>query len=400
MFMGEVKGMAKMRNPRRDELDYLFNFSNRIFKYERGGWNLTFVRGQLEAFSMDDILVIEEDGRIVSGLYMKPYKVYICGAVLEGAEVGGVATDERYRGRGFASTILREAVRQMTARGCDISTLGGYRDRYARWGWEHGGTTRTYTITERSVRYAGDHSGIEMTMYEPPDPTLKRKIIKAYEGQAIHMVRPKVDHDLTYDVKKFVGMEVWAFESEEGGFAYMVALRSQDGGSLSVLEHGGDPEVLAPGLRKAFEEWDLKEIRVPSPGIYTEFTPFLEQMSMSWVLHPSRQLNILSLRGCLEKLLPVAERMAGAVLEDISKPYSVTLGVAETGERVTVLFDRGCEVTDEDGEENLVLGRCQMVRLLFGQERPSSALGLSGRKASYLDLVFPLPFHEWRTDTR
>jgi hypothetical protein len=41
-----------------------------------------------------------------------------------------------------------------------------------------------------------------------------------------------------------------------------------------------------------------------------------------------------------------------------------------------------------------------MVRLLFGQGRPSGTLKMGRRMASHLDLILPLPFYEWETDMR
>ena len=102
----------------------------------------------------------------------------------------------------------------------------------------------------------------------------------------------------------------------------------------------------------------------------------------------------------MRKLLPIVEGRVKPVLERISESYSITLEVAETRQKVTILFDHGCKLTDEEGEDRLLLDRCRMVRLLFGQSKPSDVLNLDGKAASYLDLILPLPFHMWKTDTR
>jgi predicted N-acetyltransferase YhbS len=391
--------MPRLRNPSYDELDEVYNLLNKVFHYEDVGLNPAFVMEQLRVLDTENILVIEEDDQIVSHLFLKPYKIDICGAVLKGAEVGGLVSDEKYRQRGFASTLLKEAIRRIVEMGCDISTLGGDRNRYARWGWEHGGMTRTYTLTDRSVRNIGDCKVSELKRYESPEPNLKRRIIEAYEKQAIHMVRTKVDHNLTYDVPKLLGTNIWTFESADKGFAYMVTLRSDDQKNMTIREYGGDPQVLAVGIRGLFDVWNLRKATVSSPGVYTEFTPFLEKVSQGWSVHPSRQINIIDLKGCLQKLLPVAAKLAENVLEGVSTPHSLTLEVSETKQKANILFSSGCRLTDKEGE-SLILDKCQMVRLLFGQNKPSSVFRLAKRIPSYLDLILPLPFHEWGTDTR
>jgi len=391
--------MARMRNPRRDELDEVLALLNRVFNYEQIGYDPIKVRKFFDMLETNDVLVMEEDGKIVSHVFMKPYRMSICGAILQGAEIGAVATEERYRGRGFASTLLKEALRQMGERGYDISTLGGYRDRYSRFGWEQGGAACIYKINRRSVRCASDFSDVELSKYDPSDEVLRRRIIESYERNQVHMLRQEVEQSLIYDAPALMGMEIWIARSSEA-FAYLITRRSQNGSSIQVLEYGGDPKTLALGIRRAFREWDIEEAKVPSPNWYNEFTPFLERMSEEWSINPARQINILNLWNCLEKLLPIAKRGAEEVLERLSSPYSLTLRISETGQRATILFDRGCELTEEKGEEELILDRCGMVRLLFGQGRPSGTLKMGRRMASHLDLILPLPFYEWETDMR
>lgn len=393
--------MAKIRHPKKSEIDYIFDMCNRIFRYEKGGWNLNFIKKQFHAFDENDILVIEKNGKIVSHLYMKPYQINICGAILKGAEVGGVATEEKYRGRGFASSLLREAIYKMKERGLQISTLGGFRDRYARWGWERGGSSRTYIISDRSVRYAGNPKNIEIYKYTSSYINMRKRLVEAYEKNEIHMIRSEIDSYLTYDVKKYSKMDIWMLFSEDDKFAYMATLMTEDRENLRILEYGGDPNVLTRGLRKAYEEMMPKEILIPTPGIHTRFTSLLEKISAGWTIHPVRQINILNLKACLKKLLPIAERDAKPFLDNLAKSYSVTLKVLETGEEATILFDVGiCELSEERSKDIIVLDKCHLVRLIFGQEKPSKIIKLDKNALTYLDLIFPLPFFEWVTDTR
>ncbi|MEM2915491.1 MAG: GNAT family N-acetyltransferase, partial [Candidatus Bathyarchaeia archaeon] len=173
--------MARLRNPRKDEYDEIFNFLERIFKYGEIGYNPSNAKKWFDAIDTEDILVMEEDNKIVSHVLMKPYRLYILGSIINGAEVGAVATDERYRGRGFAFTLLNESLQMMAERGYDISTLGGFRDRYARLGWERGGAVCTYVINNRSSRYAGNYKDVLLEKYDPSDDPMRRAINKAYE---------------------------------------------------------------------------------------------------------------------------------------------------------------------------------------------------------------------------
>jgi len=73
-----------MRKPKRDEFDEIFDLIDRVFQYEKVGYNPTSVKRMLGAMRTDDILVMEEDGRIVSNVLTKPYRACIGGQSSKG----------------------------------------------------------------------------------------------------------------------------------------------------------------------------------------------------------------------------------------------------------------------------------------------------------------------------
>jgi len=115
-----------MRGPRalrREEFDELIDMLNRIFRLDEQGYDLSFWRGVYDHY-LEDILVIEEDGRIVSHVSVFPFQVSVRGSQIKVGEVGGVATDGNYRMRGFASSLLKLSVEKMTREGYDLSSFG------------------------------------------------------------------------------------------------------------------------------------------------------------------------------------------------------------------------------------------------------------------------------------
>ena len=65
----------------------------------------------------NEIYVIEQDGRIVSMIHLNPYAMRIGKSIYETHYIVGVATDERYRRRGYMATLLRHALQVMESRG-------------------------------------------------------------------------------------------------------------------------------------------------------------------------------------------------------------------------------------------------------------------------------------------
>jgi len=99
----------------------------------------------------------------------------------------------------------------------------------------------------------------------------------------------------------------------------------------------------------------------------------------------------------LWQLLPGSAERAEEVLRRLSGRYAITLRFSDTGQRATTSFDGGCSLTQE---EELASDRCQAVRLPFGPDKSSSSIQMGRRMASYLDLIFPLPFYHWEADMR
>src|SRR3989338_3727416 len=123
------------------EFPELLRFLNRVFgPHVQPGIEVlypTFFRAVPEA--LENLRVTHADGKIVSHTGVQVQEMAVDEATLKSGFVGAVATDPDYRGKGYASRLLTDAVRRMRDKGFDLSTLGGFRDYYARFGWELGG---------------------------------------------------------------------------------------------------------------------------------------------------------------------------------------------------------------------------------------------------------------------
>lgn len=67
--------------------------------------------------SENEIYVIEEDNKIVSMLHLNPYQVRIGNEVYQTHYIVAVATDEKYRKRGYMASLLNHAMKVMKDRG-------------------------------------------------------------------------------------------------------------------------------------------------------------------------------------------------------------------------------------------------------------------------------------------
>ncbi|MBR5430397.1 MAG: GNAT family N-acetyltransferase, partial [Firmicutes bacterium] len=68
-------------------------------------------------------LLYEAEGRLCSSLQLAPYELSLKGQAVAAAYVVGVVTDTVCRGRGYASALLRRALRDLAAAGYELALL-------------------------------------------------------------------------------------------------------------------------------------------------------------------------------------------------------------------------------------------------------------------------------------
>jgi len=98
-------------------------------------------------FRKGGLRVVETDGKIVSVMMLVRRQLRIGRAVVDGAIVGPVATDPDYRGKGYCSAVMRDAVEYMKAQGFDITILWG-----VPWLYPHYGYSPAMVKTEMAIK--------------------------------------------------------------------------------------------------------------------------------------------------------------------------------------------------------------------------------------------------------
>ena len=81
-------------------------------------------------------LVLEDEGRIVSTLRLRPDRLQIGKATIIKGELGHVGTDPELQGRGYATALMNGAIDFMLDNGFHCTRLGGLMHFYSRFGYE------------------------------------------------------------------------------------------------------------------------------------------------------------------------------------------------------------------------------------------------------------------------
>lgn len=89
---------------------------------------------------------LEADGRAVSRTLIIPLLIRIGAAVVRMDGIGGVATEEAYRNRGYSRRVLETAVETMRAGNAALTTLYGIQDLYPKFGYATAGPEYTVAL--------------------------------------------------------------------------------------------------------------------------------------------------------------------------------------------------------------------------------------------------------------
>ena len=100
-----------------------------------------------------NLLVVVEDGEVVSHIGTIKRHVSVLGCSLKIASLGGVATYASHRGKGQASALFEKTMAVCCDEGVDYIMVSGYRNMYHRYGCRHVGKDWVFRLDQER---AGD----------------------------------------------------------------------------------------------------------------------------------------------------------------------------------------------------------------------------------------------------
>jgi GNAT superfamily N-acetyltransferase len=87
--------------------------------------------------SLEGVRVAVEDGRILSGICIHRYQIYLAGEMVSMGGIASVSTKPEGRGRGLSTHLLQESIQLMESWGMKISLLAtDLYSFYGRLGWQ------------------------------------------------------------------------------------------------------------------------------------------------------------------------------------------------------------------------------------------------------------------------
>jgi predicted N-acetyltransferase YhbS len=99
-------------------------------------------------------LALDDAGNIRGLVAVMPNEMTVMGEVIRTGYLGTVSVHPYARGEGHMKKLMGMALDGMRADGCDLTMLGGQRQRYEYFGYTRGGVTYVYTASPTNARHA------------------------------------------------------------------------------------------------------------------------------------------------------------------------------------------------------------------------------------------------------
>lgn len=99
-------------------------------------------------------IVVREDGKIAATLLCYPVKMIAAGRAYMTLGIGSVSTHPRMRGKGYLGRMMALADERAGELGAACAVLGGQRQRYQYYGFDHAGYQLRAALETVNVRHA------------------------------------------------------------------------------------------------------------------------------------------------------------------------------------------------------------------------------------------------------
>lgn len=281
--------MVEQRTARPDEYCRIMRFLENAYGHTRDFWCHCYPVVSLpERFDFTRTHLLVEDGEIRALVRVFPLELLLGGARVRVGGIGAVAADPETRGRGYMSRLMGAATAAMREEGFPLAALGGDRQRYRVFGYEHGGRQAVFTVTGRALARAGVgpvpprrfHAG------EAGSAATLAAVAGAYEQHPYRRRRPREDYPLLFEHTRRL-----LFHAGEGdGFGYLVLAGER--GREGVVEFGGRAGTVLALAAACLERYRLPALdfafpdRALAPAAYPA-------AAATWRLVPAWMISVL-----------------------------------------------------------------------------------------------------------
>lgn len=332
------------------------------------------------------ILDVNGEMRAAVGVYYS--NLFVGDETLKTAGIGNVATHPDYRGEGYMKFCMALAMDEIKQSMADIAILGGARQRYGHYGFDHGGPRYEFTYCKENVtrKFLFDKkSKFTAKLIENTDCDILAKITEIYNSRAYKAERTA---ETMFDILKTWNANPYAVFEDSDFKGWFVFNREMD----CAYEIGyADKNDIEEIVICALETCGKISFKIATAPFDAELCRFLGLNAENFTVISSEMYNIMCYENVIRALLKfkasytkLNDGECVLFIEGNKLPEQIKISVKDNN--VTV-----CE-TDE--KPDLALKHLDAMRLVCGLYSDKRK-DLNAACASW----FPLPLYIAPSDT-
>lgn len=373
--------MEGPRAVRPEELPLVEKLANSVFRGYKDAPQTMFQEypDLYNTDNVENIMVVVEDGQVVSNISYLPQTISIFGCNISAATLGGVSTLKEYRGRGYSTLLLDFCIRRMEQQEISVLHVSGDRAMYRNAGCMPAGLINYYEILQGEKRM--EHEGIIAEEY---GEARLFEAARVYGREGVRYLRtPDRLHQLLMS-KKYVD------HAEKKRCNLLLARGNGTEGYVSVLAEGEKGQIVdCAGPKRLIAEASLRIMEACGIRSLSGYIMPYETEAQVFCRRKGIRLNARRLGGTIRVI--DFRRLMNSL-----RPYFYDLYLRSFVEGLEFAeTDRGF-VLSANGGKCIIPGRQQLNRIIFGGETQApDALeyeGDSRQFREFMEAVFPIPF--------
>jgi hypothetical protein len=358
--------------------DDLMDFMNYVFGFNGDDRDFVKLLPKLYKPEYDPChsnYVVTENGKLRAAIGAFDSELSVNGEILKSRGIGNVAVHPYSRSKGYMKDCMHLALRDMIEDGVDFSILGGQRQRYQHFGFEHAGQEISVGVDRGNLRRAFENvplTPLEFRDVNADDAELLDRIHALHAAKPVHTIRPRAAF---YDIARSWRSSLTAILKDGNFRGYFIGGL----GELTLADHADTVDVVRNYVAQR------GDVHLSFPVWETDLLARITRFGGGISFDHCEMFNILNYPHVIAALLRFKakrEELGDGELSLFIRGFAGDVSV-----RIAV---KNNEVSVEEGASDcaLALGHLEAISFLCGLWSPYR-LALTPAVRSW----FPLPFY-------
>lgn len=375
--------MEGPRAAKADEFKMVEDLANRVFRSRPGGEPTMFQEYPLlyDLNNIENMRVVVEDGKPVANINYLPQEISIYGQLIKVATLGGVATLEEYRGKGYGTALLNDCILRMTReQDIDVLHVSGNRSMYRRAGCLPAGRIFLYNVKPADPVKRPE----EKRCHAEYEACALHEWAQLYTAENVRFIREYDQFGILLNSRKF---------RETGDMIKKQIMIKQDGIPLAymifvikdnrarILDCAGQKQVIIEEIPRLLEEYNLESME----GYILEH----EKAVIKYCRDQRLDIRERRLDGTIRLInyKRFMERLRPYFREIYDNQFVNGLAFENDGDGICFIFhNNGCKIPDRGKQNDLIFG---------GGELAGDDFSIEGDERLFFDFfrtVFPIAY--------